>query len=200
MYILGFFHHPRGLSLATLLGLEKQYLSSIKRFVFSSFKEFETYAHTIPSSHRFHHVVCDFQPNTLQLEHIQNVIKSKTWSGEKITFSFLWHGHGLLYASSVCLPFDSIDVTVIARGMSSPGIGGLNCLLNMLSGHEQRQKKVSICFEKGRYTEKSLMTEENYITSWPSIQNLSFSQTTFLETTCRTQLEQACPNAVISLQ
>jgi hypothetical protein len=197
VHILGFFQHTRGLSIAAMIGLKKEFLNSVDCFVFSCFKELRDYAHYIPQSHRFHHIIFDFQPETHQLKHIQNLIQCNAWSGEKITFSFLWHRHGLLYASSVCSSFESIDVTVVTREMSSPGHGGLNCVFNLLSTYDGKDKELFICFQKGRYTQHSVITEEEYVASWPCIRRVSFSHTAVLDAACRNKLEKTCPNAII---
>lgn len=196
LYILGFFPHSYGLRLATTLGLQKEYLSTVKRFVFHTFEELDACNALVPKSYYFEHVVFDYYPDAQQLLRMETIIRSQTWSGKKINFSFVWHGMGLLSASSLSHFFECIDVTVISRGVNSGGMGNLNCLFNLLSGNdEETSKKISIRFENGRYTHNSIMMNHPHV--WPYVEHIYIGKNTIIDDVCWSQLPRICPNAVI---
>lgn len=131
-----------------------------------SLRDLEKAVRLCPYQVWFSDLRLDFLPDLEELKEMRKIWDTVNWHGDRITVSFPWKSHGLVWVLVLLYGFRQRDVTAIREDKRSGGHGTLNCFFNLLEGEELGNRNV-VRFHGISFQSHMLMPHPSSF--WPTI-------------------------------
>lgn len=191
LHVFSYLPAPKSLPLLQSAGLLSMFCST-ETIRFNTYREAHAALLTLPPNIYFHDLFLDFLPTADQMNRLYESWKESLWHGHRLTFSFAWERHSLIYSSVIAGSFRLRDISLHVRGMRSGGVASLNCLLNFM---EKPNTQTVLRFQNGVFPSCTLYEDERPSLLWSTITEIHIGEKARF--TCLDRLRGCVPNARI---
>lgn len=155
-----------------------------------SLRDVEEASRLLPNRIWFRDLHLNFLPDMEELKEMRKVWDTVHWHGDRITLSFPWKSHGLIWVLVLVNGFRRRDVAAIREDQRSGGHGTLNCFFNLLEGEDMTTQNI-VRFHGVSF--KSHMLMDHPSSFWPTIAEVHVHHS--IDKDCLDDLHARMPNA-----